>query len=160
VPSPSSEYANTRQFGLFPGNEREIIKPGVVFCLKQKGDSDGNEQINPLNPYFLVYVRNDGTVRYNYTQAKQILEIYRLLCQGKKSPYDNLCDLFNEETHNGQNMDKYTALLKKAVDEVMRIFKKKVYHKLTSDRGAILIPASKQLGEMENFELVTWLIIR
>jgi len=32
--------------------ERKIIKPGVVYCLKQKGDTDGNEEVNPLQPYF------------------------------------------------------------------------------------------------------------
>jgi len=140
--------------------EKDIIKPGVVFCLKQKGDSEGNEEVNPLNPYFLVYIRNDGTVRFNYTHAKQILEIYRLMCQGKKAPYEKLCEIFNTETNNGEKMDGYTVLLKKAVDEIIRIFKKRGNQRLTSDRSALLIPVSKQLNEMENFELVTWLIVR
>ena len=70
----------------FSQAEKEIIKPGVIFCLRQKGDSDGNEKINPLQPYFLVYIRDDGTVRYNYTNAKQILEIYRLVCQRRTEP--------------------------------------------------------------------------
>lgn len=160
VPSPSGEYAGLHEFGQFRGNEKEIIKPGVVFCLKQKGDSDGNEEVNPLNPYFLVYIRNDGTVRFNYTNAKQILEIYRLMCQGRKAPYEKLCELFNAETGNGEKMGVYTTLLKKAVDEIIRIFKKRSNQRLTSDRGALLIPTAKQLHEMENFELVTWLIVR
>ncbi|OIP41713.1 ATP-dependent helicase [Candidatus Desantisbacteria bacterium CG2_30_40_21] len=148
VPLPSGEH------------EKEIIKPGVVFCLKQKDDSHGNEEVNPLNPYFLVYIRNDGTVRFNYTHAMQILEIYRLMCQGKKAPYEKLCELFNDETQNGEQMDGYTGLLKKAVDEIIRIFKKRSNRHLTSDRGAVLIPTTKQLHKMENFELVTWLIVR
>ncbi len=149
VPSPSGEHS-----------KKDIIKPGVVFCLKQKGDSEGNEEVNPLNPYFLVYIRNDGTVRFNYTHAKQILEIYRLMCQGRKAPYEKLCEIFNTETNNGEKMDGYTVLLKKAVDEIIRIFKKRGNQRLTSDRSALLIPVSKQLNEMENFELVTWLIVR
>jgi hypothetical protein len=51
-------------------------------------------------------------------------------------------------------------LLKRAVDEVIRIFKKRGSQKLMSDRGALLIPMAKQLNEMENFELVTWLIVK
>ena len=66
--------------------EKEIIRPGVIYCLAQKQGSDDNEAVNPLNPYFLVYIRDDGTVRYNYTNAKKILEIYRLLCQNQKQP--------------------------------------------------------------------------
>jgi len=99
-------------------------------------------------------------VRFNYTHAKQILEIYRLMCQGRKAPYEKLCEIFNTETNNGEKMDGYTVLLKKAVDEIIRIFKKRGNQRLTSDRSALLIPVSKQLNEMENFELVTWLIVR
>ena len=160
VPSPSGEYADLSESGQFTENEKVIIKPGVVFCLKQKGENEGNEEVNPLNPYFLVYIRSDGTVRFNYTHAKQILEIYRLMCQSKKVPYDKLCELFNEDTQNGKNMDGYTELLKKVVEEIIRIFKKRSSHRLTSDRGALLIPPAKQLQDMDNFELVTWLILR
>jgi hypothetical protein len=46
-----------------------IVKPSVIYCLRQKGDTEGTEEVNPLKPYFLVYVRDDGTVRYNYTNA-------------------------------------------------------------------------------------------
>ena len=160
VPTPSGNHAVLSDSRHFSESEKEIIKPGVVFCLKQKGASEGNEEVNPLNPYFLVYIRNDGTVRFNYTNAKQILEIYRLMCQGTKAPHEKLCELFNEETNNGEKMDAYTELLKKAVDEIIRIFKKRGNQRLTSDRGALLIPSTKQLNEMENFELVTWLIVR
>jgi superfamily II DNA or RNA helicase len=160
VPSPSGSYAVFSEPRQFSENEKEIIKPGVVFCLRQKGESDGNEEVNPLNPYFLVYIRDDGTVRFNYTNAKQILEICRLMCQARKSPYEKLCELFNAETDNGEKMDVYTGLLKRAIDEIIRIFKKRGSQKLTSDRGALLIPMAKQLNEMENFELVTWLIVK
>jgi len=160
VPAPGGEYAALNKDRAFTVAEKEIIKPGIIFCLSQKGQTDGNEEVNPLNPYFLVYVRDDGTVRYNYTHAKQILEIYRLLCQGSHKPYDILCALFNAETENSTNMDKYTDLLKKAVDQVVHVFKKKSNQKLTSDRGALLIPKAKQLNEMNDFELVTWLIVR
>lgn len=160
VPSPSGQHAGLLEAGRFTGNEKDIIKSGVIFCLKQKGQNDGNEAVNPLNPYFLVYVRSDGTVRFNYTHARQILEIYRLLCQGRKTPYEICCELFNEETQNGADMTGYTTLLKKAVDEIIRMFKKKGSQKLTSDRGALLIPSAKQIYNMGNFELVTWLIIK
>lgn len=160
VPSPSSEHSEFYNGRTFSANEKDIIKPGVIFCLKQKGDSDGNEEINPLSPYFLVYIRSDGTVRYNYTHAKHILEMCRLLCQNVKSPYEKLCELFNSETNNGQKVDTYTELLKKAVEEIVRIFKKRGAQKLTSDRGALITPVKKQLDELNQFELVTWLIVR
>ncbi len=156
VPSPKNKLSTLKK----DVDALEIIKPGVVYCLKQKGDTDGNEEINPLQPYFLVYIREDGTVRFNYTNAKSILEIYRLLCSGITQPYEQLCDLFNGETNNGDDMKKYTELLKQAVEEISRVFKKRSSQKLTTDRGALLIPKSKQANDMDNFELVTWLVIK
>jgi superfamily II DNA/RNA helicase len=160
VPSPAGDHDSTPQLTLFSSAEQSIIKPGTVYCLKQKGDTDGNETLNPLQPYFLVYIRNDGTVRYNYTNAKQILEIYRLLCQGRREPYEKLCELFNDETHNGGEMDQYADLLKKAIAEIAHVFKRRAAQKLTSDRSALIVPKSKQPDDAGNFELVTWLVIK
>ena len=160
VPSPSGKHEKLQEKLDFTLNEKEAIKPGIIFCLKQKNLTDENDDVNPLNPYFLVYVREDGEVRYNYTHAKQILEIYRLLCQGRKEQYEILCNIFNEETKNGHQVDQYTETLKKAVEEIVRVYKKRGNQKLTTDRGAILIPSQDQINEMDDFELITWLIVK
>ena len=160
VPSPSGEHKQLIDDSRFTETESDIIKPGVVYCLKQKGNTDGNEVVNPLQPYFLVYIRDDGQVRFNYTNAKHILEIYRLMCSGRKEPYELLCAIFNDETNQGTNMKQYAVLLKSAVDEISRVFKKRSNQNLVSDRGALLVPKSKQISEMDNFELVTWLVIK
>ena len=41
-------------------------------------------------------------------------------------PYHVLCTLFDTETKNGMDMDKYTDLLKKAVDQVVHFVKGRV----------------------------------
>lgn len=102
---------------------------------------------------------NPSAIRFNYTQAKQILEIYRLLCQGVEKPWEALCKLFNNETRDGRDMSRYSNLLQKAVAEITRIFKKRSLQKLTTDRGALLAPLAQQINETQDFELVTWLII-
>jgi len=70
VPAPASPLSQDITPTLFNASLFDIVKPGVIYCLKQKGDTEGTEEVNPLQPYFLVYVRDDGTVRYNYTNAK------------------------------------------------------------------------------------------
>jgi len=160
VPSPLGKYEHCIDSSRYSESEREIIKPGVVYCLKQKGNTDGNEEINPLQPYFLVYIRDDGQVRFNYTNAKHILEIYRLMCSGRMECFEELCEVFNAETNLGTDMQQYSILLKSAIDEISRVFKKRSSQKLVSDRGALLVPKSKQVNEMDNFELVTWLVIK
>ena len=160
VPSPSCEFMEHLGNIQFSATEKDIIKPGVIFCLRQKGDTEGNEKLNPLQPYFLVYIRDDGTVRYNYTNSKQILEILRLLCQECRKPYEMLCDIFNSETSDGQNMEKYVILLKKAAGEINRVFKKKGFQKLKSDPNGLIPLKDKQVQDIETFELITWLVIR
>ena len=137
-----------------------MIAPGVVFCLRQKGDSAGNEQVNPTHPYFLVYIREDGEVRFTFAQPKQILQMYRLLCAGVKKPYDELCALFDEQTDNGANMTQYNDLLEKAVNSLSRTYNKRAINNFLSSRGGVLPKRDEQVSDMTDFELITWLVIK
>lgn len=76
------------------------ILPSVIFCLRQTGETAGNETINPLQPHFLIYVRDDGTVRFNFTQSKQVLEVFRRTSAGHAGAHEELCRLFDEETED------------------------------------------------------------
>lgn len=148
------------QSTLFNPDASEVVKPGVIFCLRQLGESSGNEKVNPLQPYFLVYVRKDGTVRYNFTHPKQILDIYRLICTGKNEPIQELCDLFNEETNNGIEMGEYVNLLRESIKAITGTFRKKNLGMLSGSRGATLISENEQPNKAEKFELITWLILK
>ena len=158
IPSPENTIQPSAK--TFDEAAKKIIKPGVIFFLRQKNANEECEKINPLNPYFLVYIYEDGSKTYNYTSAKSILEVYRLLCSGENTPYDKLCDLFNTETNNGSDMTKYTDLLDKSVTEIMSSFRKRSAMKLTTSRNAVLIKKDKQASNVNDFELVTWLIIK
>ena len=158
IPSPENTLQPSQK--EFDEATKKVIKPGVIFCLRQKNAAEECEKINPLNPYFLVYIYEDGSKIYNYTSAKSILEVYRLLCSGEKIPYQKLCDLFNAETNNGSDMKKYTDLLDKSVAEIMSSFKRRSAQKLTTSRTAVLIKKDKQVSNVNDFELVTWLIIK
>lgn len=160
VPSPSGNLADHGHYDTLDKTTREIIAPGVIFCLKHKGGADGTEQVNPLQPYYLVYIREDGVVRYSFTHAKQILEIYRLLCAERKTPYRELCNLFNTETSNGDDMSKYSDLLNKAVKAIVGTFKKRNLANLATDRGGRLVDAQRQIKDTSDFELITWLVIK
>ena len=77
------EAAPLGLYAVVPTIRRTADRAGRDLLLRQKGDTSGNETVNPLQPYFLVYVWDDGTVRYTFAQPKQILEIYRLLCSDR-----------------------------------------------------------------------------
>ena len=151
-------------FGLYAvvptHRDYPMITPGVVFCLRQKGDSTGNEKLNPLQPYFLVYIREDGEVRFTFAQPKKILEIYRLLCENAKNPYEELCALFDKQTNNGANMTQYNDLLQKAVRSLSRTYQKRAIGNLLGDRSGVLPKKQQHISKTTDFELITWLVIK
>lgn len=136
-----------------------IIRPGVIYCLKQKGDASSNEAVNPLQPYYLVYVLDDGNVRLSFAQPKQILEIFRGLCAGNNAPFETLCSQFNQQTHNGEDVSHFNDLLEKTVESIERTYKKRVMSQLSATRGAVLPERQQQISNTTDFELITWLII-
>ena len=151
-------------FGLYavvpPHAEYQTIKPGIIYCLKQRAEAAGNEAVNPLQPYFLVYIRDDGEVRYNFTAPKQILEIFRAVCQGQTEPYAKLCELFDSETAHGQDMHRYSNLLDKAVASITAQFARKNAGNLFTGRGGKLLSSQYTIKTTTDFDLITWLVIK
>ncbi|MCI0541323.1 MAG: ATP-dependent helicase, partial [Verrucomicrobiales bacterium] len=161
VPPPASvSLAPTGGEGRGEGAAYSIIQPGVVFCLKQKSSAKGGDTINPLQPYYLVYARDDGTVRFSFAQPKQILEIYRLLCSRKGAAYEQLCRLFDTETNNGADMKLYNKLLDAAVHSIAKTFQKRIAAGLQSGRDFVIPDQNEQARETTDFELITWLVIK
>jgi superfamily II DNA or RNA helicase len=142
-----------------PDAEHQSIQAGTIYCLKQRMPSAGAETVNPLQPYFLVYVRETGEVRYNFTAPKQILEIFRALCQGKTEPYAKLCEVFDAQTHDGKDMQRYSALLDSVISAIASQSDKKNLLNLFAGRGGKLVDETKLPKTATDFDLVTWLVI-
>ena len=158
-------------FGLYavvpPVSNHPIITPGVIFCFKQKAaavkaatEASRSRDVNPLQPYFLVYVREDKEVRYTFAHPKQILDILRQLCRDRTAACDELCELFDAQTSNGSDMRFYTELLSAAVDSITRTFQKRVAAGLQQGRDFVIPDKQEQARDAADFELVTWLVIK
>lgn len=133
--------------------------PGVIFCLRQKGETGQTQTVNPLQPHYLIYVRDDGEIRYGFTQPKPILEVFRALCAGQSAAYDELCRLFDKQTEGGQHMEGYNALLQKAVAAIAHAFQRRNESSLGAGRGAVLVGAAQQATPATDFDLISWLVI-
>lgn len=66
---------------------------------------------NRLYPYFLVYLREDGEMIHDYTQAKALLELARRACRQHDTPITTAYERFNQRTDDGRNMVQYSDLL-------------------------------------------------
>jgi len=142
-----------------PHADHPTIQPGTIYCLKQRVASEGAETVNPLQPYFLVYVRETGEVRYNFTAPKQVLEIFRAVCQGKAEPYAKLCELFDTQTNDGKDMQRYSTLLDTAISAIASQSDKKNLGNLFAGRGGKLVDDTKLPKTATDFDLITWLVI-
>ena len=123
------EQAPMGLYSIVPTHpEYPTIREGVIFCLRQTEGQTDRRDINPLQPYFLVYVQHDGTVKFNFSQAKQILDMFRLLCQHQSEPHAVLCDAFDAATQHGQDMSAYSEYLRYATDAIAAQFGQKNRH--------------------------------
>ena len=68
--------------------------------------------------------------------------------------------MFDTETANGTDMSHYTDLLGKSVQSIAETFRRRTAAVLQSGRGAIIAPKSEQSEEDNDFELITWLVLK
>ena len=136
----------------------DAVRPGAIFCLRHKTPRTARTP-NRLWPYFLVYVRDDGIVRYGFRQARQCLALFRLLAAGRAQASTALEDAFDRETVHGQRMEKYDQLLDAALRDISGTFRGAQLQALTQERGAALARASERPDRAEDFELIAWLVI-
>ena len=153
------EEAPDGLYAVVPARVENNVRPGVVYCLRQKGNAASTE-VNPLQPYYLVYIQNEGVTRFGFTHPKQILTIFRELCSGNDAPFENLCREFDKGTQNGTKMQVYNDLLEKTVQSIENSFRKRVTSSLLMGRGAVIPESDEQVNDKTDFELVTWLVIR
>lgn len=148
-------------FGMVaPRPEQGAITPGVIYCLCDRSDRGNGDLVNPLQPFYLVYVRDSGEVGYGFAQSKQVLDVYRALCLGQKEAYDTLYAMFDSETEGGENMANYEHLLGKAIHSIKSQFSSRNIGNMLSNRGGKLAVEPDMDNVDADFELITWLVVK
>ena len=137
----------------------DAIRPGVIFCLKQKATVT-QKTPNRLQPYYLAYIRDDRTVRFTFRQAKQVLALFQAVASGADQAVSALEDAFDAETQHGKDMAKYEELLEKTLRSIAGTFGHAQQQALGQDRHAKLAPTTEQPKHGADFQLVTWLVLK
>ena len=140
------------------GEAPEPARPGAIFCLRQK-TAAAERTPNPLHPWFLVYVRADGTVRYAFRQARRTLALFRGLAAGRREAATALEDAFARRTGHGREMAEYDALAASALRSIADAFADAERRRLGQDRGALISRQADRPRGAADFELATWLVI-
>ena len=153
--APNGVYAVTDGDG-------DTARPGAIFLLRQRDASaDKREKAaSPVHPYYAVYVRDSGDIRYGCASAKQVLELFERAAIGKTEPLQKLCDQFDSETQNGKDMAAYDPLMNAVIAHISGANKSTQIRQLGL-RGSrdvrLPVQSARSAGD---FELVTWLVIK
>ena len=150
---PTGVYAVTD----IPLKNKDECVTGVIYCLKQKKYTENQEAATSLYPYYLVYVNSDGSIHVKNTNPKKILDLYKVLCQGKTEPVDKLIKKFNKSTKNGSDMSDYTYLLEQAVYDIKGVVQQKGIQSLFQIGQSTILDNS--VSGLNDFELVSFLVV-
>ena len=153
------EYMHTHKnveltpFGLHAVvSSNKYAEPGVIFVLKNRNNGVNIDKKNRLHPFYMVYLRYDGSVVVNYLSPKDLLDRFRSLCKGKSKPETEPCKEFNKETRNGFKMERYSKLLGDAVSSIINVKEESDIDSFLSGIQSELF--TKEITGIDNFELI------
>ena len=152
-------------YAVAPDGAGGEVQPGVVFCLRQRNAAELDSRrraASPVHPFYLVYLRDDGSIRYGCANARQALAVFDAAASGHAAPITELCDRFDAETNQGRDMSLYDKLLTDSLAHIRQS------HATTQAQGLraggrrdfVLQKASATPSTGTDFELVTWLVIK
>ncbi len=154
--TPDGAYAVTK-------NENNPTEKGVIFFLRLQNASENKQEnsASPIHPYYTVYIRYNGDIRYGCINAKQVLDLFETSAVGKEDVIDDLCLQFDQETEYGNNMEHYNKLLDTVISHITRSHTKTQTQAIRSGspRNTKLTSASKSPKDSGDFKLMTWLVI-
>ena len=152
--APRGIYSITQ----IPPDILDEIEPGVIFLLKQVSGTTENLEKNPLSPYYLVYIGEDSEVKFSYIKSKKVLDYYKKLCLGKNEVLVDLVKEFNYDTNDGKDMSKYSELLVETIEDILGKKQETGVKSLFKKGGTAVV--KKDIDGLEEFELITFLIVR
>ena len=136
----------------------EGLPPGVIFCLRNLDAAPELARHNRLHPFYLVYVREDGSALVRHTDPKRALDLLRGAARSRTAPDPALFEPFNRETDDGRRMERYSGLLNEAVRSMIE-------EKAGRDVDSLFAPGptTALIGEvagLDDFELIAFVVVR
>ena len=152
--APTGMYAVVH----IPEDMQDVVKPGVIFVLRQIQGTRQSKEQNPLFPYYVMYVSEETGVELSYLHAKRILDYYSRLCADSDEVQEDVVRVFNVETRDGFEMKRYSDLLEKAIFHLIGTKQEVGVASLFSKGGTTL---QRTLCDgVEDFELVSFLVMK
>lgn len=142
--------------GLYAVTKGEV--PGVIFVFRHRHPNRYADLMNRFNPYYLVYVRDDGTILYDHLHGDQTLYAMRLYSVERKKPDQRLCAELDRETRRRTDMSRIGALLQAAMDSVVQVQRESMITSLFRSGGTTFLSA--KITSPADLELEQYLVVR
>ncbi len=151
--NPLGLMAVTKIDDLIPEN----IKPGAIFCLKADKLRPASSGMHAMDPYYIVYVTEDGELQYEVEQVKQVVDIFKKLTMGRSQPDPEAIKQFYGKTKKGKDMSLYKNLLAKAVAAITGASEERGVESLFRGGGTLI--SKDTFKGIDDFEVITFLVI-
>ncbi|MBN2745225.1 MAG: DEAD/DEAH box helicase family protein [Bacteroidales bacterium] len=135
----------------------ESLPRGVIFVLKNVNTQINIDKLNRLHPYYLVYLNESGELINSHVDSKKILDKLRLLCKDKKSPLEFECKVLSAETKDYRKMDKYSRLLRKSINSILKTEEEKDILSLFKSGGTT---THQDIKGIEDFKLISFVVVK
>lgn len=146
--------------GLFAVTTSEDAEtpPGIVFCLRAEGAAARDvDAADPLSPYFLVHVGDDGAVLLPHTRARHVLDRLRRLCDGRSSIDATACGRFDRATRYGDDMRAARDLLAAAASSIAGKSEERAAASLFVPGGTH--PFAGEAAGIDDFEVIGFVVV-
>ena len=133
------------------------IEKGVIYVLKNINNAVNIDNMNQLHPFYLVYIKEDGTILSNHLSVKNTLDILRKLSKGQTEPVKEAYMKFNETTDDGKSMKKYSELLNDSIESIINIKEENDIDSLFRSGGTTML--KNDIKGLEDFELIAFMVV-
>jgi helicase domain protein len=133
------------------------LEKGVIYVLKNINSDVNIDNMNQLHPFYLVYIKEDGTVISNHLCAKNTLDIFRKITKNHLEPIKEAYMKFNDETNDGKDMKKYSKLLNESINSIINIKEESDIDSLFRSGGTTML--LNDIQGLEDFELISFMVI-
>lgn len=131
-------------------------KPGVIFVLKNTNEELDTRK-NRLQPFYLVYISEDGEVINTHMEPKVILDTMRYLSRGKKLPDMEACRIFNKETKDGRNMERISNLLQDVISSIITVHEENELDSFFGEGETSFLTTN--ISGLDDFELICFMVV-
>ena len=142
---------------VVPEDKENGVEKGTIYVLKNINSNVNIQNTNQLHPFYIVYIKEDGDVISNHLSVKNTLDLLRFVSKGKKEPIKDAFEKFNEDTNDGNNMQKYSELLNKSIESIINVKEESDIDSLFRRGGTTML--QNDITGLEDFELIAFVVI-